>query len=96
MSFTDRYKENDEPWMHMLSDYLSESEKSQIIEAIGIASDTLNPETRAKYDAVVGTVIRKVLEQYLRDNCPDDDYEEMLGNFAYDAIAKDRATGYGQ
>lgn len=63
--------------------------------SIEIAFDSESVTTQMKHDSVVGMLIRERLQRYLFSRVEDlDEPEEMRGNFAYDAIAKDRASGY--
>ena len=63
--------------------------------SLEIAFDSESVVTQMKHDAAVGKLIRERLQRYLFSRVEDmDPPEQRLGNFAYDAIAKDRSSGY--
>lgn len=78
-----------------LSEALERSVSVADLVSLEIAFDSECLNTQMRHDAVVGKLIRESLESYLVARVEDmDEPEERLGNFAYDAIAKDRASGY--
>lgn len=98
MSFREALNSASYEFTSILADEILESEYNALALFISMASDSTCPAEKLKYDGAAGTILRQVLERSLKTQegepeC-DEQYEERRGNHAYDAIAKDRSSGY--
>lgn len=95
MTFEESLEYLDMNLLEVLQHEIEREEIDDLAELIGIASDTNRLSIEVKYDAAAGKKLRSILERFISQQDFDQEpYEEMRGNFAYDAIAKDRASGY--
>ena len=97
LDFDEKFKRSGESLMVVICDFITDEETATAMEYLSVASDTALPEKRHKYDMKLGRLIRELVERMIEpeeEPKSDEPYEEMYGNHAYDAIAKDRAGGY--
>ena len=94
MDFLERFKKTGGTLSGAVFDQMTMQCEEKIIALVAEAVDTANLDEELAYDAAVGAAIRKSLEEYVELDEDADEPEEMYGNHAYDAIAKDRASGY--
>ena len=94
MTFEESLNSLDMNLLEVLQHEIEREEINALAELIGIASDTNSASIEVTYDAAAGKKLRSIMERFINRNATDEEAEQMLGNPAYDLVAKDRLTGY--
>jgi hypothetical protein len=92
--FRERFESLHSGLSSALFDELTSREEGRLLTLICSAHAAGDEQEKIALDAEVGRIVRNTIEHIVRREKDADEPEEMYGNHAYDAIAKDRASKY--